>query len=105
LSTLGDGRLDEIAARRGLTITQVRRMVGPQQMDRPSAAAVNIDEVVDPSQAGGLPMTAEDPSALDADRLEELAASLGVTVGDVVRMIEVAGPRGDGRYPGRLDVD
>jgi len=47
----------------------------------------------------------EDPARLDAGRLEELAAILGVTVGDVVRMIEVAGPRRDGPYRGRLDVE
>jgi hypothetical protein len=102
---LEDGRLDELAARHGLTIAEVRRMLGPQQIERPSASAV-LDGVVDPSQAGALPVAAaEEPAAFDNDRLEELAASLGVTMGDIVRMIEVAGPRRDGRYRGRLDVD
>jgi hypothetical protein len=75
--------------------------VGPQRFERPSAV-VDTDEVVSP-QAGAPPVTAaaEEPSTLDAARLEELAASLGVTVGDVVRMIDGAGPRRDGRYRGR----
>jgi hypothetical protein len=105
-STLEDGRLDELAARHGVTIAEVRRMVGPQQTERRGAAAVDTDEVVHPSQASAPPMAAaEEPSSLDAGRLKELAASLGVTLGDVARMIDGAGPRRDERYRGRLDVD
>jgi hypothetical protein len=44
----------------------------------------------------------EDPATLDDGPLEELAASLGVTVGDVRRMVELAPRR---TYRGRLDVD
>jgi len=100
--TLEDGRLDELAARHGVTIAEVRRMGGPQRIERPRVAVVVPDE--GPSEAGP-PMTgAEEPAAPDEGPLEELAASLGVTVGDVRRMIEVAGPRPDGRYRGRLDV-
>jgi hypothetical protein len=104
-STLGDGRLDELAARHGVTIAEVRRMVGPQRIERRVAATVvDTEEAVDPSQAGTLETAAEEPAALDDGRLAELAASLGVTVGDVRRMVELA-PRRDGRYRGRLDVD
>jgi hypothetical protein len=105
-STLEDGRLDELAARDGLTIAEVRRMMGPQQIERPTAAGVvDTDEVVGPPQAGPLETVDGDPAALDDGRLEELAASLGVTLGDVARMIQVAGPRRDDRYRGRLDVE
>jgi hypothetical protein len=105
-SSLEDGRLDELAAKHGLTIAEVRRMMGPQQIKRPSAAALDTDEVVSPSQAGEpLEPAAEDPVALDEGWVEELAAGLGMTVGDVARMIDGAGPRRDGRYRGRLDVD
>ena len=47
-------------------------------------------------------MVREDPATLDDGPLEELAASLGVTVGDVRRMVELAPRR---TYRGRLDVD
>jgi hypothetical protein len=85
-STAEDGRLDELAARHGVTMRQFRRMVGSQQSERPSAAtAVDTDEVVLPSQAGGRPMTAaEQPSALDDGRIEELAASLSSPMTEVV---------------------
>jgi hypothetical protein len=105
LSALEDGRLDDLASRHGVTIADVRRRMGPQRIEHPHAAAVDTDEVLSPPQAGESPVAAEESSALDDGRLEELAASLGVTVGDVVRMIEVAGPRRDGRYRGRLDVE
>jgi hypothetical protein len=83
-SKLEDGRLDELAARYGVTIRQVRRMMGPQQLEHPSAVAtVDSEEVVRPP--GGPAITAaEEPSSLDNGRLEELAATLGVTPGDVV---------------------
>ena len=56
-----------------------------------------------PSQASGPPLTAaEDPAALDDGRLEELAATLAVTVGDVRPMVELAPRR---TYRGRLDVE
>jgi hypothetical protein len=104
LSTLEDGRLDELAAAHRATIKQVRRMLGRQRIERPRAAAVDAEEVVRPSQATGPPTTAaEEASAVDDGRLEELAASLGITVGDLRRMIEVAGSR-HGPYGGRLDV-
>jgi hypothetical protein len=90
-SILEDGRLDEVAARHGVAIRQVRQMMGPQRIKRPPAAAVVETEEVDlASQASAPPMTAaEEPSTLDDGRLEELAASLGVTVGDVRRMVEL----------------
>jgi hypothetical protein len=47
-------------------------------------------------------VVAEDPAALEDGRLEGLAASLGVTVGDVRRMVELAPRR---TYRGRFDVD
>jgi hypothetical protein len=105
-STLEEGRLDELAARHGVTIAEVRRLMGAEQIERPRVAAVvDNDGVLGPSEAGGPPMIiAEDLFALDAGRLEELAATLSVTVGDVRRMIGVAGPRRDGPYGGRLDV-
>jgi hypothetical protein len=104
-STLEDGRLDELAARYGLTIAEVRRMMGPQQIERLSAAVVDVDEVGRPFAASENAVTvAVEPSALDDVRLEELTASLGVTVGDVRRMLDAA-PGHDGAYRGRLDLD
>ena len=102
--TLEDGRLDELAARHRMRIAEVRRMMGPQQIQRQRAGVVaEIDEVAGPSQAGEPPATVgEEPATLDDGRLEELAASLGVTVGDVRRMVELAPRR---TYRGRLDVE
>jgi hypothetical protein len=97
-----DGRLDELAAHHGVTIGEVRRMMGPPEIERPNATVVDTDEVVRPSHVGPLNTTAEEPAVLGNDRLEELAASLGVTVDDVRRMVELAPPR---TYRGRLDVD
>jgi hypothetical protein len=54
IDDLGDGRLDELAARHGLTIAEVRRMAGPKQIGRRgndaerSAAPVAEDDPVDP---------------------------------------------------------
>jgi hypothetical protein len=111
--TLDDGCLDELATRHGVTIAEVRRMMGPQRVARRdppnsgTSAAVGADlvdvrvpAIPTPTQAA----VPEDSSGLDDGRLEELAASLGVTFGDVRRMIEVAGPRRDGSYRGQLDV-
>ena len=101
-AALEDGRLDEVAAWHGVTIRQVRRMVGPKEIERPGAAAVDTDEVVHRSQAGPPTTADEEPAADDDGRLEELAASMGVTLGDVRRMVELAPRR---TYRGRLDVD
>lgn len=102
LSPLKNGRLDDIAARHGVTVGEVRRMMSPQQIERPGAV-VDTDELVRPSQASEPPMTAdEEPFSLDDGRLEELAVSLGVTVGDARRMVELAPRR---THRGRIDVD
>ena len=102
LSPLKNGRLDDIAARHGVTVGEVRRMMSPQQIERPGAV-VDTDELVRPSQASEPPMTAdEEPFSLDDGRLEELAVSLGVTVGDARRMVELAPRR---TYRGRLDLE
>jgi hypothetical protein len=53
-----------------------------------------------PPQRGAL--VAEDSAALDDGRLDELAASLGVTIGDARRMVELAPRR---TYRGRLDLE
>jgi hypothetical protein len=47
----------------------------------------------------------EDPADLDDGRLDELAASLGVTIGDVRRMVELTRRRTYRTYRGRLDVE
>jgi hypothetical protein len=108
LSTLRDGRLDELAARHGMTIREVRRAIDPQIVARPR---VDVDPHPPVVPGDGpdpcLPpqpraVGTEDPAALDEGPLEELAASLGVTVGDVRRMVELAPRR---TYRGRLDVD
>jgi hypothetical protein len=114
--TLEDGRLDELAARHGVTVAEVRRMMGPQRIERhgrqnagPRFADPRAQGVVDvptPSiLAQSEPVATEDSPAVDDAQLEALGASLGVTIGDVRRMIEVAGPRRDGAYRGQLDVN
>jgi hypothetical protein len=111
LSTIEDGRLDELAARYGMTIREVRRVMGHQHFARPRpevdphaavAPAHEPDACMPPPPRE--PVT-EDPAALDDGRLDELAASLGVTIGDVRRMVELTRRRTYRTYRGRLDVD
>jgi hypothetical protein len=114
--TLEDGRLDEFAARHGMTIRDVRRVMGPQMFARrqlevephPAVVPGNGPGASLPPQPGAL--VPEDSAGLNDGWLDELAASLGVTIGDVRRMVELAPrrrmvdltPRGTPRL--RLDL-
>jgi hypothetical protein len=107
LSTIDDGRLDELAARHGVTVADVRRSMGPQQTGRSgnaaegSATPIAAEDPVDP-RAQARAVASEAPSDLEDGRLEDLAASLGLAIGDVRRMIEGGRPRRQWRH---LDVE
>jgi hypothetical protein len=100
---LEDGRLDELADRHGFTIAEVRRMMGPQRLGRRADSVPEVEEDPVDRPAQSPPTTIDGPSDPEESRLVDLATALGITIGDVRWLVELADPRRT--YKDRLDID
>jgi hypothetical protein len=79
LSTLEDGRLDELAARHGLTVAEVRRMtMSRRRKRRRRRRPPDVDEVVRRYQAGGSLKTVGRAMGITADAVRTALIQAGV---------------------------